>query len=457
MQAFKQELNAQVRLAVPVVVAQLGMMAMGVVDTMMVGHMQEGADTALAAAGLGNQVVWVGGSFAFGLISSLDPILSQALGARDPRGLRLGLQRGFLVAALAWLVVAVPCLFARPFFELFRQDPAVIPDAVSYAQISLWGMPFFLAFIVLRLSFTALGLMRPLILAVVLGNLLNVLFNWILIYGNLGAPELGVVGSAWASNAARAAMLLGLLLFSWSELRGYLRPIERQVFSLAPLLRTLRLGIPLGFQQALEVGIFGLAYLLVGQFGQVPQAGHLIAINLASLTFMVPLGIANAGAVRTGRFVGAGDSAAVRQAARVTLALAIGFMSLSALAFAFIPETLARCYTHEAAVIAAAAVFLPIAGAFQLFDGVQVAVLGLLRGIGETFVPALINFVGYWAICLPVGWYLAFRTDLGPEGIWWGLVLGLASVALIVSLRLRQRLRGPLKRVAIEDHAQSQV
>jgi MATE family multidrug resistance protein len=451
VQAFRSELSAQWRLAVPVVLAQLGMMAMGVVDTAMVGHMDSGAQTALAATGLGNQVLWVGGSFAFGLLSSLDPILSQALGARDDRGLRLGLQRGFLVAILAWFVVALPCLAAEPAFRWFKQDPAVIPLAASYARISLLGFPFFLGFVVLRLCFTALQKMRPILWAVLVGNLLNVGLNWVLIYGKLGVPAMGVAGSAWASNLGRLAMLAVLLAFARSELSHLLRPLERGVFALGPLLRTLRIGVPLGLQQAFEVGIFGLAFLLVGRFGPVPQAGHLIAINLASLTFMVPLGVANAGSVRTGRFVGQGDPQAVRQACRATLVLALGFMSLSALAFAWLPHELASFYTEDAAVIAMAAVFLPIAGAFQLFDGLQVAVLGLLRGIGETFVPMLINLIGYWAISLPVGLYLAFRTDLGVRGIWWGLTLGLFSVAIIVALRLRQRLRGDLRRLEIES------
>jgi MATE family multidrug resistance protein len=208
-----------------------------------------------------------------------------------------------------------------------------------------------------------------------------------------------------------------------------------------------RLGLPIGAQQGLEFGAFGTVGLLMGRLGTVPVAGHQAALNLAALTFMVPLGVGAAAAVRVGHAVGAGDARGARRAAAAALACGVGFMAASALVLLAAPRALAGLYTSDAAVLALAASLIPIAGVFQVFDGLQVVSLGVLRGAGDTRVPMLVNAVGFWLLGLPLGAWLGLRTSLGPPGLWWGLVAGLAVVGVVLGARVRWRLRGGVRRV----------
>jgi MATE family multidrug resistance protein len=292
--------------------------------------------------------------------------------------------------------------------------------------------------------------MRPIVVAVVVGNVVNVALNWVLMFGHLGAPRLGAAGSAWSSSIGRW-VVLGVLVASAAEaLRPHLSPPRADAWRPGAIARTVRLGVPIGVQQLLEVSAFGGATLLMGLFGTVPLAGHEIALNLASLTFMVPLGVATAASVLVGRSVGAGDVESARWHAASALACGVGFMLVSAAAFTLAPRLLAGAYTRDPAVIAAAAALLPIAGAFQLFDGVQAVSSGVLRGSGDTHAPMIANFVGFWLLGIPTGALLAFHAGLGPSGLWWGLVVGLAAVATLLLARVRARLARALSRVDVE-------
>jgi MATE family, multidrug efflux pump len=432
------------RLAGPVVLVQVGLMAMGVVDTIMVGRVS--AD-ALAAAALGNLYFMNVSFFAMGTLMALDPLVSQALGARDEPSVARAMQRGLVVALGLSMLTSLALMSATPVFVALRQPPEVVPDASRYVWITIWSVVPFLAFVVLRQTLQAMHRVAPIVLTIVGANLTNVFLNWVLIYGNLGSPAMGVAGSAWATTLSRWLMTVGLLLIAWREVRPYLLPVRADAIRAAPILRMFRLGAPIGVQVTLEVSAFGMIGLLMGMLGAVELGAHQIAINLASTTFMVPLGVGAAAAVRVGRATGAQDAAAARRAAKTALFLGVGFMCLTAVLFVTAPTPLARMFTSDARVLAVAIQLIPIAGIFQVFDGIQAVAAGVLRGIGDTRAPLIVNLFGFWLLGVPISVYLGFYTESRAIGLWWGFVAGLGAVAVFLLARIRARMRRDLVRV----------
>lgn len=246
-------------------------------------------------------------------------------------------------------------------------------------------------------------------------------------------------------------MMLALLGIGWSLLRSSVRPLRKDALALAPLLRLVRVGAPIGVQQWLEFGVFGATGLLMGLVGTIAVASHQVALNMAALTFMVPLGVAQATAVLVGHAVGRGDSPGARRAAGAGLLVGAGFMVMTALLFLTLPGPLARIYSADAPVVALAALLIPIAGVFQVFDGIQVVAAGALRGVADTRVPMILTLVGFWVVGLPVSIALCFGLDRGPQGLWWGLALGIGAVSLLLLGRSRRRLGGDLRRVVIDQ------
>jgi MATE family multidrug resistance protein len=444
----REDLRAMLRLATPVVVIQVGMMLMGVVDTIMVGHLSA---VALAAVALGNLYFFGLGVFGMGTLMVLDPVVAQAVGARDDPAIARGIQRGALVALMLAVPATLLLLPAEPFMVLARQPADVVPHAAAYAvRLAPGVLPFFF-FVVLRQSLQSMHRTAPILITIVAANLVNAALNWVLIFGHFGAPALGVVGAAWATTLSRWLLALLLLTLTWRRLRPYLLPARPEIWQWAPLGRMLRLGVPIGFQYTLEFGAFAFVALMMGWLGTRAMAGHQVAINLASLTFMVPLGMADAGSILVGHAVGRGDLPGTRGAARAALLCGIGFMSCTAVAFLTLPGPLTRLYTTDVSVIAVAVGLIPLAGVFQVFDGTQVVAGGILRGLGETKVAMVVNLLGYWFFGLPVSYLLGFGLELGPRGLWYGLVLGLAAVATILLVRVRMALARERRRVLI-DH-----
>lgn len=436
------------RLAAPAVLVQVGLMLMGVVDTIMAGRISA---EAIAGAALGNLYFFILTVCGLGTLLALDPLVAQAVGARDELAVRRALQRGVVIAALLAVVISLALLPAASVFVLFRQPAEIIPLAAGFARASIAGVLPFLLFVVCRQTLQAHGRMTPVLVAVAIANVANAALNWVLIYGNLGVPAYGAVGSAWSSSICRWLMLALVLVAGRAELAHRLRPIDARVLELRPLLRMLRVGLPIGLHQLFEVGAFAIVTLLAGLFGTVALAGHEIALNLASLTFMVPLGVGSAAAVLVGRAVGERDADAARWHAASALVVGVAFMVLTAGLFLLGPGMLARLYTRDASVVAITAVLLPIAGIFQVFDGAQAVSSGILRGAGETRAPMLANLVGFWLVGVPLSALLAFRLDAGPAGLWWGLVAGLATVAAGLLLLVRRRLRTLPQRLQIDD------
>ena len=441
------EFRQLVRIAVPVVVVQVGLMFMGVVDTLMVGHL---SGQALAAAALGNLYVFSLAYIAMGTLMALDPLVAQAVGARDDVAVRRSIQRGLILAFALSVPTMLAMVPADEVMRSFKQPPSIVPDAAAYVHISATAVVPFLVFVVLRQSLQAVERLAPIVWTIVAANVVNAGLNWVLIFGNLGAPAMGVRGSAIATVASRWFMTALLLVLAWRELRPHVTSLDRASLEPRPLWRMLALGVPIGLQQFLEVGAFAAVGLLMGRFGANQVAAHQIALNMAALTFMVPLGVSAAAAVRVGNAIGAEDAPRSALAARLSYVMGAGFMCATAVMFLTLPEPLARLYTRDATVIDIAVLLIPIAGLFQVFDGLQAVGAGVLRGLGDTRVPLVAMVVGYWVLGVPVSIWLGFYTSLGPVGLWWGFVVGLATVALFLVARVRLLLARGVRRVSVE-------
>jgi len=452
MSLRQADLAATVRLAVPVVVVQLGLMTMGLVDTVVVGHVSA---EALAAVALGNLYFISVCAGTWGLLLALDPVVAQAVGARDRVAVVRGVQRGLLLASILSVPSMLALLPGEVVLPLVGQPAEVVPTAAVYARIVAPALPAFLAFVVLRQTLQAMARMRPIVVVIVAANVLNLVLDWLLVFGLLGLPELGAAGCAWATLVCRVLMAAGLLVAARAELVPLLRRLDPAVLELRPLLQMVRLGFPIGVQFQLEFAAFGLIAVFMGWLGPVAMSAHQVAIVLASFTYMVPLGVAGAAAVRVGQAVGRGTPDDVRRSAGSALVCGGSFMALCAVLLVGLPGPLAAAFTVDPEVRALAAVLIPVAGFFQVFDGIQVVSAGVLRGLGDTRVPMVVNLAGFWVVGLPVSLLLGFRLGLGPTGLWWGLVAGLGAVAALLLARVASRLRGPMERVVIDRGGRS--
>ncbi|MFN8588838.1 MAG: MATE family efflux transporter [Candidatus Eisenbacteria bacterium] len=434
------------KLAVPVVFAQLGLMAMSVVDTLIIGRV---SPTALAGVALGNVYGFCLGVFGMGLLTALDPVVSQAVGADDQPAVGRAVQRGILISGVLGVLALLASLPVRALLTAAGQYPEVVNGAVGYVLAQAPTYWAFYLFIALRTTLQANHVTRPIVWSIVLANVFNAIVCWTLVFGRFGLPALGPVGAGLATALARVFMLGTLVAFAWPQVRSWLH-WSRAAFERGPLVRLVALGLPIAAQYEMEFAIFAAVALLMGRMGPVPAAAHQIALNIASVTFMMPLGVSIAGSVLVGQGVGAGDAPAARRAALAALVAGVGIMGLSAVMLRSIPRVLALAYSPDAAVVATASLLIPIAGIFQVFDGIQVVSIGLLRGVGDTRWPMIANLVGYWLVGLPVSWWFGIRLQQGPVGLWWGLVVGLALVAITLVIRVRVRLWRSLERLDVE-------
>jgi MATE family multidrug resistance protein len=433
MSRVKQELAVIPRLAAPVVLAQVGWMMLGIVDTWFVGRL---GPVPLAAVALGDLWAMATLLMAMGVLMGLDTLVSQAHGAGDGRAAAHALQRGLLLALALSLPLAGAWLSTGPVLRLLGQDPALAALAHGYVQVQVFGIPAYLVFVALRQYLQGRAIMFPSFVVVIAGNVVNAVLDWLLIFGHGGFPALGVRGSGLATGIARVVMLVVLFgLIRWFDLhRDAWVPWSREAFNPRGLRRLLALGLPVGLTLGLEMWAFAASGLLAGWLGSDALAAHTIVLKVASLTYMVPLGIAIASATRVGNLVGAGDPHGARRAAFVALSLGGGVMLVFAILFVLLRHAVPALFLAPGAaqVLALAAAIMPIAGAFQLFDGLQGVGGGVLRGLGRNRPAALFNFLGYYALGLPLGIWLAFGGPrLGLVGLWVGLALGLAAVAAL--------------------------
>ncbi len=445
---LREEIKAQVLLAVPLIAVQLGLLMMGFVDSAFMGRV---STEEYAGVSLGHSWVFLFLIFAMGVLTSLDPIVSQAFGASDRGAMSRALQRGVILS----LVLSVPCgllvLAAEPALLAFGQPVDVVPIAASYAHITSLSVPAFLLFVAMRQSLQAMHRVSALVIVIVLTNLLNIALDWVMISGNLGLPAMGADGCAWATVISRWAMVLALPLIAGADFRQLLWPLEPRTLRWAAFSTMFAVGLPIGVQFLVEIGAFQAVLYLMGRMGTSEMAGHQVSMNLASFSFMVPLGLSMVAAVRVGTEIGRESPAAVRRAVKVSVAGGVLVMMCFGVLFLSLPSPLARIITDQEDILATAVLLIPLAGLFQVFDGLQVIACGCLRGMADTRVPMYIHMAGFWAVGVVVGSYLGFSQGLGAPGLWWGLVAGLGATALVQLWRLRVMLRRGFRRLVLEE------
>jgi MATE family multidrug resistance protein len=433
------ELRATLALAAPLAAANLAQMAMAVTNTVMVGRL--GA-MPLAAAGLGGMLYFTGGVMLQGVLSAVAPLAAHALGTGDRRAAGRVAGAGLLLAALLALPLVAALTSLDQLLRALGYDAALAAEIGHYLRAIAWGGPAFLGFAVLRSLLAALSHTRSVMAVVLICVAGNAALNWVLIFGHLGASPLGAAGSGYASAINQWLMLGGLGLCI--RIMPRLAALRLLGNALAPsrveMAKILRLGLPIGGMRGIEVGVFMTAGILMGLFGAAALGAHQLVLNCAGITFMVPLGIAQAATVRVAYELGAGRAHAARDAGLVALALGIGFMGAAAVVLWLAPEAIISVYVdiadpanHE--TVQTARRLLAIAAMFQVFDGMQVIAAGVLRGYRDTMVPMLLATFGYWGIGFAGCWLLAFPLGYGAVGLWWGLALGLAVVAILLTLR----------------------
>ncbi|MBF7730810.1 MATE family efflux transporter [Pseudomonas sp. N040] len=444
----RSELKDLLRLAVPIMVAQLSYAAMGFVDTVMAGQVSA---RDLAAVALGNSL-WVPVFLLMtGILLATTPKVAQCFGAQQQARIPPLVHQALWLALLLGGLCGLALWHAEPVLQLMRVDASLVEPAIGYLRAIACGFPAIALFHVLRCYSDGLGLTRPTMVLAVLGLLLNIPLNYLFIYGKLGLPAMGGVGCGWATSLVMLAMLLGMLGWvSWAPHYRHSRLLRRfQWPQLAVIRRLLGVGLPIGIAVFAESSIFALIALLIGAMGATMVAGHQIALNFSSLVFMIPYALGMAVTVRVGHALGAGAPREARFSAGVGMGAALFYACLSSSAMLLLRDSIADIYTNDPAVIAIAASLLVYSAIFQFSDAIQVTAAGALRGYQDTRIAMLITLFAYWGIGLPVGYCLGLD-DLcgvpsGPQGLWQGLVVGLSSAALLLGIRLvrsaRRRIR----------------
>ncbi|MFZ4482542.1 MAG: MATE family efflux transporter [Chthoniobacterales bacterium] len=432
------ELRPTLRLAAPITAGHVGQMLMGVTDTIMVGQV---GTLALAACSFANSVFIVIAVTGFGVLTAISVRVSHAHGGGVAPAMARALHAGLGLSIFGGLAGALLLHAAYPWFHHLGQAPGVVEEARTYLLVVGWSLiPAFLANAA-RNYLDARSQPWPGFWITMGGVALNVVLNWVLIFGHLGAPAMGLAGAGWATFLSRVITALAMILFVWV---GEFRPVEgwrpdsawwREQAAL------LRLGVPAGLQLLSEVSAFALAALLIGRLGAVPLAAHQIAITVASTTFMFPLGVALASTVRIAQASGAGRHDLLRPIAAGAWAVGLGFMALFAVVLLLASRQIAAVFVHDPAVVHLAASLLLIAGVFQLVDGVQVVGSGLLRGLRDTTQPMLITLAAYWFVALPLGSWLTFGAQRGAPGMWIGLAVGIGVAAVLLVQRFLAQTR----------------
>jgi MATE family multidrug resistance protein len=448
MSPTRRELGALWRLAWPLVVTQVAFMMLGVVDALLLGRLSVAA---LDAVALANMWGWATLSLGMGAVMGMDPLVSQAFGDGDDEAAALALQRGLVVAGLVSFPVALGWACTGPALLALGQDPEIARLAQSYNVLRAPSVPFLLAFTALRSWLAGRNLVAPAMWVAGAVNVVNAFFGWALIFGKVGFPRLELVGAALVASLVAAAQplaLVGVVRLGGLH-RGAWRAWDRRSIERSGLVQILRLGFPIGLQLSFEGSAWSLAAMMAGWLGVAALAGHTIVLNMIALWFQVPLGIALAAGVRVGNLLGAADLAGARLAGSVALSLGAGVMLIAAAAFVLFRTELPLLFTSDTEVVALAALILPIAGAFQIFDGTQVVAGGILRGAGRTHAPALANLLGYYTLALPLGVWLGSPGQLGLAGIWWALLVGLVIVSGLMLFWLRRSSRLPLAELRV--------
>ncbi|WP_420583084.1 MATE family efflux transporter [Reichenbachiella sp.] len=427
---LKEHFRTNITLAYPVMLSQMGHILVAVADSMMVGRL---GTVPLASVSLANSVFSVIMLFGLGVSYGMTPLIASADGANDKRmGAKFFKHGVYLNSALGVVLMLVGLVVGQSLF-LLDQDPEVLAGALPYFNTLVFSLIPLMVFQAFRQFAEGLSMTRQAMYISVSGNLLNIFFNYGLIYGELGMPEMGLVGAGWASLISRIIMAVAMVVFVMTY-----KPLKRYVvlwskIKLRPFVmrRILNIGVPSGLQYIFEIGAFSMAAVMVGWIGAEALAAHQIALNLSAVTYMIATGISAAGAIRTGNQLGRKDYPTLRTAGMTCFAMAAGMMAMFGAGFIFGNTYLPTWYINDPVVIGMAGNLLVIAAFFQISDGVQAVGLGVLRGIADVKVPTYVTLFAYWFMAIPLGYFLGIYLGWGAKGIWIALLIGLTLAAIL--------------------------
>lgn len=431
---FKREAKRTLTIGLPVMGAQLLQVAMMFVDTVMAGRYSA---EDLAAVAVGSSLFMPVFVFFAGTLMALSPIIAQLFGARSYDLIGKNIRQAIWLSVLLSIPAMLLLRNASPIMDVMGIEANLVFIADGYLKAIVWGLPAAFFYSVLRYFCEALGDTKPPLVVALIGLGFNIFFNYALIYGKFGFPEMGAVGTGWASAIVFWAMFLSLIVFVWHK-KNY---AQFEIFSRIKLpekkyiVDILKLGLPIGVSATMEVTMFAVTTLLMGTLGAEIVAGHQIVINIASITFMIAFGLGTAITVRVGHSIGSNSPRTAHFAGFTGIALCTLLMCFPAIAFITFPETLISIYTTDIAVRDIGVTLLLMAAIFQISDGLQVAGAGALRGLKDTKVPMYANMVAYWIIGIPLGYILGFPLGYGPIGLWIGLIAGLTVAAIFHNIR----------------------
>lgn len=435
--AVKDEIKTTFLLAYPVMLTQLGQVSVGIADSMMVGRL--GA-VPLAASSLTNSIFFVVMMFGIGISMGLTPLVSMADGKGKLKRISRLFSHSLWINAITGLLLMGLILAISQGLHILDQPAEVTQLAQPYLLIITASLVPMMVFQTFKQLAEGLSQTKQAMVITIFSNLVNVFLNYVLIWGVWGFPELGLNGAGWATLISRVLMMVlmgGYVLYA-KRYASYRLSLLKAKASLPMAIRILKIGIPTGFQFIFEVSAFSTAAIMMGWIGVTALAGHQIALNLASISYMMATGLATAGMIRVSHFVGKGDFKAMREAGLVVFGMVTAFMFGCALLFFGFRFYLPTLYIEDPQVISLAATLLILAGFFQISDGVQVVGLGVLRGLEDVKVPTLVTFFAYWGLGLPLGYWLAFEQGMAEKGIWVGLLIGLTLTAGMLLYRFHQ-------------------
>jgi MATE family multidrug resistance protein len=434
---IKDHFKITFNLAFPVMLSQLGQVSVGVADSMMVGRL--GA-LPLAAASLGNSIFFVILMFGMGVSMGITPLVSVAEGKGKRMRISNLFRHSFWINIFTSFLLTSIVLIIVQGLDFLDQPEEVVSLTIPYLFVITSSLFPFMIFQTFKQFAEGLSQTKQAMYITIFCNLINVFLNWVLIFGKLGAPEMGLMGAGWATLVSRILMpiMMGWYVLKSKRYQQFELSLWLKNWSIPMFSRILNVGIPTGFQYIFEVSAFGSAAIMMGWLGVNALAGHQIALNLASISYMMAAGLSTAGMIRVSNQIGRGNLRAMKEAGMVVYAMAMIFMFTTALIFIIFRDFLPTLYIDDPEVISLSASLLIIAGLFQLSDGAQVIGLGVLRGMEDVKIPTLITLIAYWVIGLPLGYLLAFEFGYAEKGIWYGLLIGLSLTAILLYFRFRK-------------------
>ena len=435
--AVREQVKTTFLLAYPVMLSQLGQVAVGVADSMMVGRL--GA-LELAASSLANSIFFVILMFGIGISMGLTPLVSKSFGKGKIHQISRLFSNSLLINFLTSLVLFGIVLLFSQNLSILNQPKEVEVLALPFLLIITASLLPLMVFQTFKQLVEGLSQTKQAMFITIAANLVNVFLNWLFIWGNWGFPELGFLGAAWATLISRILMMV--LMGAYVLYSKRYADFGLRIFRFKPnwtlCKRVLKIGIPTGFQFIFEVSAFSAAAIMMGWIGVNALAGHQIALNLASISYMMATGLATAGMIRVSHYIGKKDYKGMREAGMVAFGMVATFMFVCALLFFLLRFFLPTLYIDDPQVISLAASLLVLAGLFQLSDGIQVVGLGVLRGLEDVKVPTIVTFLAYWGLGLPLGYLLAFKMGFAEKGIWIGLLIGLTLTAGMLLYRFNR-------------------